>query len=344
MFKSWALKTVSLAALVLFGACSASKSSTSIESMEQIYARQGVPVAVRRIALEPFSVYLEYPASLQAHSEAAATASLAEVVRHIHAEVGEHVRRGQVIVQMSQDNPSYLQAKAALDNARDSYERFKTMYANSAISPQDFDTMKARYVQAQAAFKAIDDMINVKAPIDGYLTRLDARVSDNVYPGSPLFTVSNLGSIDAKLWVGASEIGQIKVGERAYVDGIGPRLDGTVTQVALVMDPRRSAFPVSVRFDNPSFQLSSGAVADVSIDVYHAQAIAVNRNELIREGKSYYAFVVNDGRAQRRELELGRQSELSFEVLGGLNVGDELVTKGAQELSDGAKVRVASQE
>ena len=56
-----------------------------------------------------------------------------------------------------------------------------------------------QYAQAQAGFKTIDDMINLKAPIDGYITRLDVQVSDNVNPGSPLFTVSKLDAIEAKL-------------------------------------------------------------------------------------------------------------------------------------------------
>jgi len=344
MHRLHTLALLSVIVIAFVASCGGARAAIGSKSMAQIYAEEGMPVAVKRIALEPFSVYLQYPATLQARSQAAAAASLNEVVREIHGKVGDFVHRDDVVVRLSQDNANYQQAKTALESAQATYERFKTMFANSAVSPQDFDAVKVRYAQAEAGFKTIDDMINVKAPIDGYLTRLDAQVSDNVYPGAPLFTVSRLDAIDAKIWVGADEIGQIKTGQSAVVDGVGPKMDGSVAQVALVMDAQRRAFPVTVSFANPRFILSSGAMADVSVEVYRSQAIVVSQAELLREGGTYYAFVVENGQARRRELSLGRQSGLSFEVLGGLKVGEELVAEGAQELSDGVKVREATQE
>ncbi|MDA8425453.1 MAG: efflux RND transporter periplasmic adaptor subunit [Treponema sp.] len=338
------LAGLSLASPFLFSACVAAKTETAQKSMEQIHAEEGMPVKVRRLALEPFSVYLQYPATLNARSEATASASLPEVVREIHGAVGDLVRRHEVIVQFSQDNANYQQATVALESAKAAYERFKTMFDNSAVSPQDFDAVKVQYAQAQAGFKTIDDMINVKAPIDGYLTQLDVQVSDNVNPGTPLFTVSKLDAIEAKLWVGANEIRQIKTGQTAVVHDMGTPLRGTVTQVALVMDARQMAFPVTATFADPRFALAGGGSADISVEVYRSEAIVAHLNELVQEGGKYYAFVVENGVARRRELSLGRRSDLSYEILGGLRSGDELVTQGAQGLSDGMKVQIAGRE
>ncbi|MGO8693344.1 MAG: efflux RND transporter periplasmic adaptor subunit [Rectinemataceae bacterium] len=338
------LAGLSLSSLALFGACVAAKAQTAQKSMEQIHAEEGMPVKVRRIVLEPFSVYLQYPATLNARSEAAVSASLPEVVREIHGAVGDFVHRDDVIVRFSQDNATYQQAKVALESAKATYKRFNTMFENSAVSPQDFDAVKVQYAQAQAGFKTIDDMINLKAPIDGYITRLDVQVSDNVNPGSPLFTVSRLDAIEAKLWVGADEIRRIRTGQVAVVEGMGTPLRGAITQVALVMDARQKAFPVTATFADPLFALASGGSADISVEVYRSDAVVAHLDELIHEGGDYYAFVVEKGVAQRRKLTMGRQSDLSFEIVDGLRPGDELVTEGAQNLSDGTKIRIAAQE
>ena len=337
------IATIALLALACMGCgVHAGSGKQASRSMEQIYKEDGVPVRVRTLATKPFSAYLKYPATLKARLESAAVASIPEVVREVHARIGDHVRKGDVIVSLSQDNANYQQAKAARDTAEATYTRFKTMYDSSNISAQDFDTMKVQYAQAKSAFKTMDDIINVKAPIDGYVTALNVQVTDNVYPGAPLFTVSNLDAIEAKLYVTPEEARMVRTGQPAIVEEDGQSIRGTVTQVSLIMDPQHKAFPVTASFANQGFALTSGITADVALEVYRAPAIAVKEKELAREIDTWYAFVVDGDTARRRALKIGHQDGLSFEVLDGLKPGDKLVTEGAQSLNDGMKVRVVS--
>ncbi len=339
--KRIAMVLVLLLALACIG-CSASSGGgkQASRSMEQIYKEEGVPVRVRTLATESFSAYLKYPSTLKARLESTATASIPEVVREVHARVGDHVHKDDVIVSLSQDNANYQQAKAARDTAEATYARFKTMYESSNVSAQDFDNVKVQYAQAMSAFKTMDDIVNVKAPIDGYVTALNVQITDNVYPGAPLFTVSNLDAIEAKLYVTAEEVHTVRTGQAALIEEDGQATRGTVTQVSMIMDPQRKAFPVTASFANPGFVLTSGITADVALEVYRAPAIVVKQKELVRQTDTWYAFVVNGDVAQRRTLKVGRQDGLRFEVLDGLKAGDQLVTEGAQSLNDGAKVRV----
>jgi membrane fusion protein, multidrug efflux system len=330
-----------LSALLICSACSNSKKSQGVSrSMESIYKEDGVPVALRTAAEEPFATYLKYPATLKARMESAATASLAEVVRKTNAQVGDYVRKDDVIVALSGDNANFQQAKAALDTAEASYARYKTMFESSDISPQDFDNVKAQYAQARAAFKTMDDFVNVKAPIDGYITRLDVHPSDNVGPGAPLFTVSSLDAIDAKLYVTGDEARMVKVGQAALIEEGGRAFRGAVTQVSIIMDPQRKAIPVTASFANRGSFLTGGISTDVSLEVYRSLAIVVMQKEIVRQNDTYYTFVVEEGVAKRRELKLGRRDGLRYEILAGLERGDKLVAEGAQSLGDGVKVRV----
>jgi RND family efflux transporter MFP subunit len=332
-----------LLVLTCMGCAVSSRSGTpASRSMEQIYREDGFPVRVRTLATESFSAYLKYPATLKARLESAAAASIPEVVREVHARVGDHVLKDDVIVSFSQDNANYQQARAARDTAEATYARFRTMYESSNISAQDFDNVKVQYAQATSAFKNMDNIINVKAPIDGYVTALNVQVTDNVYPGAPLFTVSNLDAIEAKLYVTTEEARTVRTGQAALIEEDGQSARGTVTQVSLVMDPQRKAFSVTASFANRGFVLTSGITEDVALEVYHAPAIVVKEKELVRQIDTWCAFVVHGDTAQRRALKIGHQDGLRFEVLDGLKPGDKLVTEGAQGLNDGTKVRVVS--
>ena len=126
------IATIALLALACMGCgVHAGSGKQASRSMEQIYKEDGVPVRVRILATKPFSAYLKYPATLKARLESAAVASIPEVVREVHARIGDHVRKGDVIVSLSQDNANYQQAKAARDAAEATYTRFKTMYDSS---------------------------------------------------------------------------------------------------------------------------------------------------------------------------------------------------------------------
>jgi RND family efflux transporter MFP subunit len=330
-------------ALLACASCGGSgkgKQAQPARNMEEIYKEEGVPVRVRKIENETFSAYLKYPATLKAKLESSASASVAEVVREVGHQVGDYVRKDEVVVSLSGDNANYQQAKAALDTAEASYARYKAMFESSDISPQDFDNVKVQYAQAKAAFKTMDDIVNVKAPISGYITRLDARVSDNTYPGAPLFTVSNLDAMEAKLYVTGEEARSVRTGQAALIEEEGRSFRGAVTQVSLIMDSQLKAFPVTASFQNPGSFLTSGITTDVALEVYRAQAIVTAQKELVRQNDKYYAYVVADGVAKRRELKLGRRDGLRYEVLSGLEPGEMLVAEGAQSLDDGAKVRV----
>lgn len=336
-----------LAIVVLFfyGACKSDGKDrkTEAKSMEQIYAEEGRPIQTRVLTPEDFSVYLKFPTTLRAKSESTAYASLSDVVRDVKVKVGDRVDRDQVLISFDHDNPSYQQAKIAYENAQAAFNRSSALFADSGISKQDFDNMRTQYDIARATFKSASDMIDVKAPIEGYVTRLNVRQTENVRPGVALFTISNQGIYEARIYVTAGEIDRIKAGARARIESGGRSIEGSVTEVSLIMDPDKKAFPVTATFSSGARDLVSGMSLDIAVEVYrNPAAIVLARKELARSGDSYVAFVAHDGVAEQRELVLGRERGLEFEVAGGLRPEETLVSEGLDGLTDGAKVRIVA--
>jgi membrane fusion protein, multidrug efflux system len=327
-------------ALILSG-CSAPPVKTAFKSMEQIQKEEGIPVRTSELRKAVFSAYLKYPATLRARSESTASSMLSDVVREVHFNVGDYVEKDRVVVSFSRDNSAYIQAKASFDNAAASYERNKTLFESKGIAQQTIDNVKTQYEIARSAYASARDSIDVRAPISGYLTRLNVQTTDNVRKDDPLFTVSNLADIEARIWVSPSEIAFVRQNQRAVLDWNGKPMTGKVKQISLIMDSQKKASLVTVSFSNQGTTLTSGMSADVSIETYrNPEALVVDRKTMTKDPGGYAAFVAVDGHAEKRQLTLGREQGFQVEVLKGLNAGEALITEGAQTVSDGSKIRI----
>jgi RND family efflux transporter MFP subunit len=326
------------AAAIIFSACSG-KSSGDLKSMEQIHEEEGLPVVTREMRPSTFITFLKYPATLRARSESTAKANLSDVVRTIHVRMGESVKKDEVIISLSQDNPSYQQASASLANAEATYKRTQSLFASNGVSKQNLDNAKTQYELARANFKAMDDSINVKAPIGGIVTRLDVRVTDNVQSGTVLFTVSNLDTIEARIWVSAKDIRLITPGIAAQAEWLGETITGKVGQVNMIMDTEKKAFLVLADFSNTQHLLTSGMTMDVELQTYrNDEALYIHRKELVTEDGVPCVYIAAGDTAQRREVTLGKSQGLLLEVTQGLASGDLLSSEGSQMVEDGGRV------
>lgn len=311
------------------------------KSMEQIQAENGIPVRARLLAPRDFSVYLKYPTTLRSRAESTAYASVNDVVREIPVKVGDRVVRDQTVLAFSLDNAQYQQAKLSFENAQAAFERSKALFADSGLSKQDFDNVRTQYEMARAAFKSMGDMIEVKAPINGYVTRINVRPTENVKPGTALFTVSNQDGFEARFFVGADEIDLIRLGARARIVSNGSEAEGSVVDLPLIMDPDKKAFPVTAFFVGKSRGLVSGMSVDVAVETYrNERAVVVERKELSRSDEAWHAYVVSGGVAQRRDVVVGRLRGVELEIVGGLREGDVLISSGLQGMRDGSAVNV----
>ena len=346
--------------LVLFLSCG-SKKDNSAASMEQLHAENGQPVSIRELETEDFPVYLKYPALINASSESTASATLNDVVRSISVRVGDTVRQGDVIVAFSSDNQILQQATLAHGNARSAFERMSILFRSNDISRQDFDTVRMQYEMSQANLKAANDMVYVKAPISGTITQINVRTTQNVRPGTPLFSVSNSNAFEATFYVGVEEIERVQVGARVFIDlsrgkNEKQQVEGRITQVSLAMDSQKQAFPVTVFFNGADHlvgstagnsiapmanRLVSGMNIDIAVEVYRSEkAIVLYRQEIIQTENGPAVFVAEGNKVRQVPVRTGMERGLSVEIVGGLNAGEILISEGVQQINAGSKINI----
>lgn len=338
-------QTISTLIIILIFALlfSCSKEQQESRNMEQIYKEEGVPVKTIAVELRLFETELSYHAVLSGIEESSAYAMVGDKVEKILVNVGDYVRKDQVLMSFPTDNPGaqYSQAKVAFDNAKTAYERVENLFKTGGISQQDLDNAKAGYDVATANWDAVQQSVKVRAPISGQVTKVNVRESDNVRRDDELFTISKTNKLKAKVWVAESEIQNVKKGLPAYAVWNDSTIQGKVVQVDLAMNQQVQAFGAVIEFDNPRNCVTCGVTADVVIKTYsNPNAMVVERKNILNDQEGSYVFVVNSGFAKKRYVTLGNQEGMNIEILEGLQQGDELIVEGQLLLDQDSKVKI----
>jgi RND family efflux transporter MFP subunit len=329
---------VSLA--LIFPACTQEKEEA--KSMEQIYSETGVPVRTQTITPKEFKTILGFNSELSGIKESTAYATMGEKVEKILVKVGDFVKKDQVLLTFPTDSPSakYFQAKVAFENAKTAFERIDNLYNKGGISLQDRDNAKARFDVAKADWDTVRQMVLVKAPISGYVSKIHVSETDNIDKEMPLVTISNTEKMKSIIWISEAEIFAVQQGMPATAVWLGNRIKGKVVQVDTAMNMMNKAFRALVEFDNPDKMLKAGTTVEIQITTSaNPNAIAVERKNVLKEQDDYFVYVVKDGKAEKRKVILGNQQGLEIEIREGLNPGDELVVEGQLLLENGSKVK-----
>lgn len=331
---------ISLAMLFALAGCTKEKQES--KNMEQIYREEGVPVRTAKVVPVPFKSMVTFNSVLMGIKESSAGAAFDGKVEKIFVSVGDYVKKDQVLVTFPTDSPAakYFQARIGYENARTAFQRIEGLYKSGGISLQARDNAKAALDVAKADWDTVRQLIKVKAPISGCVSKIYVTETENVKEKSPLVTISNTEKMKAAIWVSEDEIFHIKQDMPAVAVWKDNRAEGKVVQVDMAMDMRKRAFRAVVEFDNPENLLKAGTTVEVQITTYeNPGAFVVKRQNLIKEGDSNYVFLVKSGKAVKQQVVPGKQQVLDVEITQGLNHGDELVVEGAMLLEDGNKVK-----
>lgn len=313
------------------------------KNIEQIYKEEGVPVRTETVTAREFKTEISFNSVLKGIKESSVLAAVEDEVEKIHVKVGDYVKKDDVLLSFPTDTPQamYFQAKVAFENAEAAYKRIENLYKSGGISLQDRDNARAAYEVAKANWHTAQQTVKVKSPISGYVTRVSVSETDNVERNAELFTISNTHKMKAYIWISEGQIFDVKKGMAAAASWQGYEIEGKVVQVDMAMNQDKNAFRALVEFDNTDNLLKAGTTVEIKIATsQNPNAIIVKRQNILKEQDKYFVYVVNDGKAEKREIKTGRRQVLDVEIIAGLNPGDELVVEGQLLLEPGSKVKV----
>jgi len=341
MIKRLLLILGSILILINLNACNGN--GEQAKSMEQIYKEEGVPVKIKLVQPQLFEKMLSYNAVLTGIEESTVSAKLTDRVEKVLVNIGDYVKKDQVLVTFPTDNPTaqYHQAKVAYDNAKSSFDRIKNLYDTGGISQQNYDNAKTQYEVSKANFEAVSQMVKVLAPMDGYVTKINVVESENVKKDEELITVSKTNKLKAKVWVSEKEISKVKAGLPAIATWNEQVMRGNLVQVDMAINQNSQAFGAMLEFENSGNGLYCGVTAEIDIITSnHPAAIVVNIKDILKGPDGDYVYVNVNGQAEKRPVVQGERQNLETEIVKGLNPGDQLVVEGQLLLDEASKLNI----
>lgn len=189
--------------------------------------------------------------------------------------------------------------------------------------------------------------VPVRAPSTGTILRVPERSERVVGAGEPLVELGDTTALEVVVDLLTPDAVRVHQGMPARLTGWGgDTLHATVRRVEPSAFTRVSALGVEEQRVNVILDLAhrptamgDGYRVDAAIIVWESPAVlSVPTSALFREAAGWRAFVVEEGRARLREVEVGERGEARTQVLSGIEEGETVVVFPPDDLVDGAKV------
>jgi HlyD family secretion protein len=186
----------------------------------------------------------------------------------------------------------------------------------------------------------------IRSPIDGVVTDRPLYAGDLATANQPILTVMNLSRLIAKSHVPQSEAAKLKLGNSAElkVSGLDEPVKGRITLVSPALDAGSTTIEVWVEAAKPNPALKPGMTVEVSMtgktvkDAVVVPAGAVFKNA--EGGTDYVVLAGSDQKAHWKTVQVGVRNSEDAQIVGGIKVGDPIVSSGGYALPDNTKIKV----
>jgi len=317
-------------------------------SIPEIQKRDGIPVVVEKAKVINLNETRVYSGTIEGKEQADGKAKMMERLETIGVKIGDRLSKGEIVATLSRDNPNarYQQSWLQWKNAEREHKRMKTLFEEGAVSERDLEQTELALDIALNDFAAVEELLNIRSPINGIVTHIFYQVGETVGPGESVVRVAQLDEVELKIGVGESEIHSIRKGQNAKVSINQSNIKefiGDIDRVSLSADPDDRTFDVRLRIPNPDYRLRPGMFATAEIIIQeHKDVVTIFKDAIVQGIEEKYVFVINnDNIAEKRVITTGITSGILTEIVSGLKEGELVVVEGMNKLQGDEKVKIA---
>lgn len=342
MISQKTIKTLSLAVLSagLLASCSSSSSSKATEeqSADTVRLVEVAPAEMRALNLSE-----EFTAQLEAKVVNNITAQAGGRLKQLLVKVGDRVGAGQAVARMEATQAS--QAQIQLADAKTNFARMDELYKVGGVSKAQWEQAKSAVDQAKLAYGNAAENTVLRSPISGFVTAKNYDNGDMTSPQLPVVVIQQIAPVKAVIGVSEQYYSYLKKGAAATlsVDALGEEtFSGVVTNIFPTLDPVTHTVSTEIEIANKDLKLRPGMYARVHLDFGTKEALTVPDKAIVRQAGSgaRYVYVFSGGKAVYRAVELGQQQGDLYEVVSGLNAGDQVIISAPSNLKNGLSVKL----
>ena len=267
---------------------------------------------------------------------------------NINVEVGNKVRKGQLLAKMDDVNL----AKTRLQIVNDSTElsRLTELYKIGAVSQADYDLAKLSLEIARKTYSNLVENTLLRSPINGVVTARNFDKGDMYSMTQPIFVVQQISPVKMLINISESLFTQVNKGMEfdisveAYP---GETFKGKVNLIYPTVSATTHTFPVEVICENADQRLRPGMFARVTATFGTNHHVVVPDVAVVKQmgsGEHFIYVLQPDNTVKYQLVEVGKRLGNKYEIISGVNEGDKVVTEGQIRLKDGVTVQVKAEK
>lgn len=355
------------AAILLLAACSptdlpqAQTAESAKEAETEADAR--IPVEIAVIERRDVQETLRLNGTTRLWDEFVVSSEIAGRVSLLTAEEGAWVDGDQILVELDKEKrrldletrrAQLARTQVELEYVRKNVARGESLLGRGAISQAEVDTLKQSADLAENAVKlarlAVEVMeeeirdATIRAPVAGQVSRRHVSMGASVRASEPLYTLVQYNPIKVVTEIPEMDVYKVALDQAVEIgfDALGDRVfRGTVERISPIASTQSGSFSVELRVANPGYLLKAGMVARLRLPgALFRDALVAPLNAVLESERGAHVFVLDGDVVRRRDVEIVHRLRDQAILTGSLEVGDQIVTRGNINLTEGAPVEV----
>lgn len=321
---------------------------------------QGPPpatVAVAEVVENRFEPFMELPGTVQSLVDATVAAETRGKIVSV-IQVGDFVEKGQTIARIDPTDAreTLQQRQAELARLESQYDYHAGVYAIVANEEDDLglsgigvaelksnmDSARADLERGRVAIRLAETDLartTIRAPFSGTIVSQEIQPGEYAQIGSPIARLVDTEHLEVSVQVPAASV--VEIGENQILPVVSKRANLQARFRTLVPVGNSVSRTMELRADVSGSGMMVGEPVRVQIPVALPRtSIAVPRDAIVLRSDSQFLFVVRDDVAVRQSIETGVSQGDLVEVVGVLDPGERVVTRGAERLRDGQPVNI----
>lgn len=256
----------------------------------------------------------------------------------------KNLRRSEKLIESGDvSRSSYDQQKAQRDQLKEQYESALSLARQNYAAVL---TARANVANAETQMGLARRVLSyalVYSPIDGYVAERNADLGEYVSPASKVATVVRINPLRIRIDIPEQAISEVRVGQSVSVTTSAwpdKSFSGRIARISPNVTASSRTLSVEADIENSGGALKPGQFATVRILQSRSQpAVLIPARAVRTESGVSRVFVIRDGRAEQRLVQLGQAESDLVEVKSGVAAGEQVATSNIDQMSDGMAVR-----
>ncbi len=312
----------------------------------------GGPVSVEVIVLKaaPLSNKILSTGTVIANEEVDIRSEIAGKITGIHFKEGDNVKKGQLLVQVNDDElqaqRQKLEYTIKLNETQES--RQKKLLEKEAISQQEYDIILTQLNTIRSDVQQLKAQIAkyaIRSPFDGVIGLRYVSEGSYISPTTLMASMQDIDPVKVEFTVSERYGDKVKRGDKILFTINGEAQDkqyeGNVYAVEPKIDLATRSVKVRALCSNPNHKLIPGAFARVQLSLgIINDAVMVPTEALVPTVKGQTVFLYKNGLARSLPVQTGIRTEREVQITKGAQANDSLIVTGLLQIKDSSQVKV----